>query len=72
MMLINTSPHAPARTPEAGQAPTSVTTRYGAAPPPRHPVHEPRLVHTLMLLAWLGRLIDPLPHHAPYASRREA
>lgn len=70
MMLINTNPQVPARTPDGGQMPPSVTTRYGAAPPPRHPVHEPRLVHTLMLLAWLGRLIDPLPHHAPHPPLR--
>lgn len=66
MMLVNTTPQAPTPAPDADEAPPPVTTRYGAAPPPRHPVHEPRLVHTLMLLAWLGRLIDPLPHHAPH------
>ena len=37
-------------------------TRYCAAPQPTHPIGEPRLVHTLMLAAWLGHLIDPLPH----------
>jgi hypothetical protein len=37
-------------------------TRYCAAPQPTHPIGEPRLVHTLMLATWLGRLIDPLPH----------
>lgn len=37
-------------------------TRYCAAPRPIHPVGEPRLVHTMLVATWLGRLIDPLPH----------
>jgi hypothetical protein len=37
-------------------------TRYCSAPAPAHPVGEPRLVHTLLVATWLGRLIDPLPH----------
>lgn len=37
-------------------------TRYCAAPRPAHPVGEPRLVHTMLVATWLGRLIDPLPH----------
>lgn len=41
-----------------------VYTRYCAAPHPTHPIGEPRFVHTLMVAAWLGRLIDPLPHKA--------
>ena len=38
-------------------------TRYCAAPRPVHPVGEPRIVHSLLVATWLGRLIDPLPHH---------
>jgi hypothetical protein len=43
----------------------AIYTRYCTAPPPRFPVHEPSYVHTLILMMWLGRLIDPLPfmHH---------
>lgn len=37
-------------------------TRYCAAPRPAHPVGEPRLIHTMLVAAWLGRLVDPLPH----------
>ena len=40
-------------------------TRYCAAPSPSHPISEPRLIHTLMVATWLGRLIDPLPHRTP-------
>jgi hypothetical protein len=36
-------------------------TSYCAAPRPLHPVGEPRLVHTMLVATWLGRLIDPLP-----------
>jgi hypothetical protein len=38
-------------------------TRYCAAPRPLHPVGEPRLIHSLLVATWLGRLIDPLPGH---------
>lgn len=37
-------------------------TRYCVAPRPVHPVGEPRIVHTMLVATWLGRLIDPLPH----------
>lgn len=43
-------------------------TRYCAAPRPAHPVGEPRLVHSMLVAAWLGRLIDPLPHKEPRAA----
>lgn len=39
-----------------------VYTRYAAAPTPAHPVREPSFVHALLVAAWLGRVIDPLPH----------
>ena len=39
-----------------------VYTRYCAAPRPAPPIGEPRLVHSMLVAAWLGRLIDPLPH----------
>jgi hypothetical protein len=50
--------------PEDPEAPYDepIYTRYCAAPHPAHPIGEPRLVHTLMVATWLGRLIDPLPH----------
>jgi hypothetical protein len=37
-------------------------TRYCAAPRPQHPVGEPSLIHSMLVAAWLGRLVDPLPH----------
>jgi hypothetical protein len=33
-----------------------VYTRYCAAPPPLHPVGEPRYLRALLLAMWLGRL----------------
>jgi hypothetical protein len=42
---------------------TPLYTRYCAAPRPVHPVGEPSYLHALMVAAWLGRLIDPLPGH---------
>ncbi len=41
---------------------TPLYTRYCAAPHPAHPVGEPRLIHSMLIAAWLGRLLDPLPH----------
>lgn len=37
-------------------------TSIAAAPKPAHPVGEPRIVHSLLLATWLGRLVDVLPH----------
>lgn len=45
-------------------APPPLYTRYCVAPRPTHPIGEPRFVHALLVAAWLGRLIDPLPHGA--------
>ncbi len=50
-------------------------TRYCAAPEPAHPVWEPSFLHALLVAAWLGRLIDPLPmihprHKAQGAERQ--
>jgi hypothetical protein len=58
-------------------APAALYTRYCAAPPPAHPIREPSYVHALLVAAWLGRLIDPLPHggtkrKAQPAERRRA
>lgn len=55
------------RPPAAGPEPVGdelLYTRYCAAPRPAHPVGEPRLIHSLLVAAWLGRLIDPLPHRS--------
>ncbi|MFQ3661107.1 MAG: hypothetical protein SNJ69_01800 [Chloroflexaceae bacterium] len=58
------APSRPARPtaapPTTGERP--VYTRYCAAPRPAHPIGEPRYLHALLVAAWLGRLIDPLPH----------
>lgn len=58
---IGGAPPAPER-PSTPEPP--LYTRYCAAPRPVHPVGEPRLVHTMLVATWLGRLIDPLPGHA--------
>lgn len=52
--------------PPTGERP--VYTRYCAAPRPVHPIGEPSYLHALLVAAWLGRLIDPLPH-APTKGR---
>ncbi|GEM_PF-1653600 len=58
------APSRPARPtaapPATGERP--VYTRYCAAPRPAHPIGEPSYLHALLVAAWLGRLIDPLPH----------
>lgn len=38
-------------------------TRYCTAPRPAHRVGEPSFLHAMLVATWLGRLIDPLPHH---------
>lgn len=50
--------------PQQSQPPAEqpLYTRYSAAPAPIHPVGEPRLVHSLIVATWLGRLVDVLPH----------
>lgn len=60
------SEQAPAPPPET----EPLYTRYCAAPAPAHPVGEPSFVHALLVAAWLGRLIDPLPHHHRPADQR--
>lgn len=37
-------------------------TRYCAAPRPAHRIGEPSYLHAMLVAAWLGRMIDPLPH----------
>jgi hypothetical protein len=51
------------QTPPATRQPEpALYTRYCAAPQPAHPIGEPTLIHALLVAAWLGRIIDPLPH----------
>lgn len=45
-------------------------TRYCAAPTPSHPIGEPRLLHSLQVAAWVGRLVGPLPPPAERRRRR--
>lgn len=45
-------------------------TRYCTAPRPVHRVGEPSFLHAMLVATWLGRLIDPLPHHAGAKGKR--